>query len=164
MLGNVGSIASLVGVVVSLVGLGFAILQIRKLRGETRAAREASEDTRRAIGRDLAIGDVSRTFEQVEVVKQALRERQWSRSLSLLPSVRRALISIRYRNPRLVQPQADKLQVAVGFLEHVEHSIDVNREGMADEAIDGFIQGLISLQTTIAELESNLYVSDGEVD
>jgi len=84
--------------------------------------------------------------------------------LSYFPGIRRALISIRYRNPRLSQLQGDKLQAAVGFLEHVEHSIDVNREQMADEAIHDFIQGLIDLQTTIAELESNLYVSDGEVD
>ena len=39
-----GSIGSLVVVVVSSVGLGFAILQIIRLRGETRAASEKTEE------------------------------------------------------------------------------------------------------------------------
>jgi hypothetical protein len=58
MLGDAGSIASIVGVVVSLVGLGFAIWQLARLRGETRAAREAAEETRQSVRRDLAMSDI----------------------------------------------------------------------------------------------------------
>ena len=58
MLGDAGSIASLAGAAISLLGLGFAILQIAKLRGETRAARVAAEAAERAIGRELAITEL----------------------------------------------------------------------------------------------------------
>ena len=161
-LSDLGSIASLAGVALGLPALLFAILQLKGLKGETRAAKEASEATRRAVGRDLAIADLSRTFEHVEAAKQALRERDWSRSLSYFPGIRRALISIRYRGPRIDQHQASQILSAVEFLEHVEHSIDVNSAGMADEAIHDFIRGLIDLQSTIAEMESNIHQSDGE--
>lgn len=159
-LGDVGSIASLVGVALGLPALLFAILQLRGLKGETRAAREASEATRRAVRRDLVIADVSQTFELVEAVKNALRERQWSQSLSYYPRIRRVLVSMRYRDPQLSQLETDKLVIAVEFLEHVEHSTDINRDAIADEAIQDFIQGLISLQTTLAEFESNLHRSN----
>lgn len=160
MLGDAGSIASLAGVAVSLVGLGFAILQLIKLRGETRAAQEAAEATRRTLGRELTISDVTRTFEQVEVAKQSLRERQWSRSLSSFPGIRRTLISIRYRSPGLSQHHVRKLQAAVEFLELTEHTVDTRRDNIAVEAIEGFIQGLIELQTTVAEMESQLFEAD----
>ena len=159
-LSDLGSIASLAGVALGLPALLFAILQLKGLKGETRAAKEASEATRRAVGRDLAIADVSRTFELVEAVKQALRERQWSQSLPYYPRIRRALISMRYTDPQLGQLEADKLEAAVEFLEIIEHSTGINRESIVDEAIQGFIQGLISLQTTLAEIESNLHRSD----
>ncbi len=65
MLDDAGSIASLAGVGVSLVGLGFSILQLRKLRGETRAAREAVEATCRAIGRELPNTELTRLGERM---------------------------------------------------------------------------------------------------
>jgi len=159
MLGDAASIASLVGVVVSLLGLGFAIWQLARLRGETRASREASEATRRAVARELTISDLGRTFEHVEAVKQALREQQWSRSLSYFPMIRRALVSIKYKDPHLSEYQENRLQAAVEFLEQVEHTIDMSRDNLSIEAIHEFIQGLIELQTTVAEIESKLFQS-----
>ena len=86
---------------VSLVGLGFAIVQLLKLRGETRAARDAAEATRKAIGRDLAMADLSRTHQRIEDIKQAHRTREWDRALSGYSDVRKALIQIRGRYPGL---------------------------------------------------------------
>ncbi len=114
------------------------------------------------MARDLAIADVARTFESIEAVKEALRQSQWSQALRYLPGIRKALVSIGYRDSQLGQHQAGKLQAAVEFLEYVEHSIYVNRQDVAVEAIHDFIQGLIELQTTLAELENNVFRSDPE--
>ena len=73
MLGTVGSIASLAGAVISLLGLGFAILQLRKLRGETRAAKEASESAERAVRRDLTLSELASLREKIEGLKDAHR-------------------------------------------------------------------------------------------
>ena len=66
MLGTVGSIASLAGAAISLLGLGFAILQLRRLRGETRAARDAAEAAERAVRRDLTISDLASLRENIQ--------------------------------------------------------------------------------------------------
>jgi hypothetical protein len=81
MLGDAGNIASIVGLLVSLVGLGIAIWQLARLRGETRAAREAAEETRRAVARDLAISDISRINERVQALIEMHRRGEWNRAL-----------------------------------------------------------------------------------
>ena len=63
----------MVGVVVSLVSLAFAILQIRKLRGETKATREAAEATRRSIGLELASRELTRLGERNLRLCRAIR-------------------------------------------------------------------------------------------
>lgn len=73
MLGAVGSIASLAGLAVSLLGLGFAILQLQKLRGETRAAKEASESAERAVRRDQTISELAGLREKIQELKDAHR-------------------------------------------------------------------------------------------
>ena len=100
MLGDAGSIASLVGLIgvpISLIGLIIAILQIRKLRGETRAARQASEATRRAVSRDLVLGDLIRISERIQALKELHRRDEWAQALHLYPELQRGLITIRSR-------------------------------------------------------------------
>ena len=66
MLDDAGSIASLAGLAVSLVGLVIAIWQIMKLRGETRAGNEAAAETRRALQRENAGVNLTRVNERIE--------------------------------------------------------------------------------------------------
>ena len=71
-----------------------------------------------------------------------------------------ALVSIKFKDPHLSEYQENKLQSAVEFLEQVEHTIDMSRDNLAIDVIHEFIQGLIELQTTVAELDSKLFQSD----
>ena len=66
MLAEIGSLASIAGLLVALLGLGFALLQLSRLRGETRAARQAAEETRRLLRRDLAGTDLTRLAERIQ--------------------------------------------------------------------------------------------------
>lgn len=156
MLGEAGSIASLVGVGVSFLGLWFAIVQLMKLRGETRAAREAAEATRRSMGRDLTIADISRTFERIEHIKQAHRAGEWNRALSGYSEVRRALLQIRGRYPGLPQYATEKVQLGVDFLQYIERTVDVTKDRISEEIVGIFNQGLTDIQQTLADLESQL--------
>ena len=84
MLDNAGSIASRAGLAVSLVGLTIAIWQIMKLRGETRAANEASAETRRALQRDIAGINLTRVNERIDGLIDGLKElhrrNEWDRA------------------------------------------------------------------------------------
>jgi hypothetical protein len=50
---------------------------LARLRGETRAAREAAEETRQSVRRDLAMSDISRMGERIQALKGIHRIREW---------------------------------------------------------------------------------------
>lgn len=156
MLADAGSIASLVGVVVSLGGLGFAIWQLGRLRGETRVAQQAAEETRRSVGRDLALADVSRIWEQIQALKEVHRVGNWGRALFLYPEIRRGLIHIRSRYPDLPDVVSDRIQLGVTQLQRMERTVDSARGDLPQERVSEFNDHLMEIQTVLDELESRL--------
>ena len=101
MLGEAGSIASVVGLLVSLLGLGFALLQLSRLRGEARAAREAAEETRQLLLRDSAGTDLTRIGERIQGLIEIHRSGDRARALDRYPEIYRLLIEIRRNHPNL---------------------------------------------------------------
>ena len=143
MLGDVGSIASLIGVAVSLLGLSFAIVQLLKLRGETRAAREASEATRRAIGRELASTELTRLGERIEAQKELHRSGDRPRILAGYPEIRNLFLEIRRRHPS--QSGVDKRNIlrAIAQIGDIETIV----ETLEGEIAPGIIADLNGILT-----------------
>ena len=157
MLGDAGSIASMVGVVVSLVGLGFAILQIRKLRGETRAAREASEATRRVLGRELTGIELTRLNGRIQGLKEIHRGGDRLRALDLYPEIVGMLLDIRRRHPGLSDNQRMKIVQATTQISEMERSIETLEEEIPQETASQLNNALTVIQSTLLpELEDQL--------
>jgi len=157
MLGDAGSIASLAGVVVSLVGLGFAILQIRKLRGETRAAREASEATRRAVGRELAGTELTRLNGRIQGLKEIHRGGDRLRALDLYPEIVGMLLDIRRRHPGLSDDQRMNILQATTKISEMERSIETLEGEIPQETASQLNNALTDIQSTLLpELEDQL--------
>ena len=157
MLSDVGSIASMVGVVVFLVGLGFAILQIRKLRGETRSAREASEATRKAPGRELAGTDLTRSNGRIQGLNEIHRGGDRLRALDLYPEIVGMLLDIRRRHPGLSDEQRLKIVQATTQISEMERSIETLEAEIPQEMASQLNNALIVIQSTLLlELEDQL--------
>jgi hypothetical protein len=150
MLGDAGSVASLVGVVVSLFGLGFAIWQLSRLRGETKAAQHAAEETRRAMARDRTIADLSRARELILALKRMHLSGDRGRALDTYPQVRKGLVDLQNRYPGLTQGDSESIQLGIGLLGTIERTVE------AAEAV----KGNISPETTS---EFNRYLTDIEI-
>lgn len=159
MLADIGSVASLVGVAVSLLGFGFAILQLRGLRGETRAAQQAAEETRQAVARDLVIADVSRIWGQIQALKEVHRVGDWGRALFLYPEIRQGLIHIRSRYPDLPDADSDRIRGGVALLDRMEQAIDSADRDVLQERVSEFNGRLTQIQTILDELESRWWQS-----
>ena len=159
MLGDTGSIASLTGVLVSLLGLAFAILQIRKLRGETRAAREAAEETRRAVDREIASISLARVNERIEGLKELHRRNEWNRALDRYPEIRRMLIDIRSRHPGMSEEQRASIQNVVTSLGRMESSIERSKLSASQKQAERFNRQLYKSQSALTELENELQQS-----
>ena len=159
MLSEAGSIASLIGVFVSLFGLGFAILQIWKLRGETRAAREAAEETRRAADREATSISLARVNERIEGLKELHRRREWNRALDRYPDIIRMLINIRVRHPDMSDEQRTTIQKVVAQLTEMGNTVESSDGEVAQEEAQQFNIRLSYDQLPLAEIESELQQS-----
>ena len=156
MLGDAGSIASLAGLVVSLGGLAIAIWQIIKLRGETRAAAEASAETSRLFRREIAGLNLTRVNERIEALKELHRTSQWDRALDRHTEIRRTLIQVRVSHPGLSEEQRTILQSVIATLRRIENAVEREHTELQPERVGQFIRQLSDGQSSLAEIESQL--------
>lgn len=152
MLGDAGSIASLTGVAVSLLGLGFAILQLSKLRGETRAAREAAEATSRAIGVELASSELTRLVERIEALKELHRNGDRARSLAGYPEIRNLFLEIRRRHPGLSGVDKRNIVRAIAQIGDMETAMEAFQGEITTDIIANYNGILTGLQTKLMPL------------
>ena len=124
MLNDIGSWFSIAGVVVSLLGLGFAILQIIKARGEARAAREAAEAARAEIRRELTSVELERLDARFNTLKQVHRAGDARRALDHYIFVKESLRDILHRYPGLSERQKEKVREAIGELLNIESTTE----------------------------------------
>lgn len=142
MLGEAGSIASLAGLLVSLSGLGFALLQLSRLRGETRAA---SEETRRLLRRDSAGTDLTRIGERIQGLIEIHRSGDRARALDRYPEIQRLFLDIQRRHPNLTGEHRRRIQSAItqlwkmqGALEGQEGDILLTQVQQMNRILNGF--------------------------
>ena len=157
MLGEVGSVASIVGLLVALLGLGFALLQLSRLRGETRAARDAAEETRRLQRRDLAGTDLTRLNERIQGLVEMHRSGDRGRALDRYPEIQRLLIAIRRQHPNLSAEHRHQLQEAVATLRNMQGALERLEGAIPQPLIADFNSILLLLQSELlVELEDLL--------
>ena len=159
MLGDAGSVASLVGVPVSLFGLLIAISQILKLRGETRATQQSVEKTRNVVDRDNARINLARVNERIEGLKELHRRNEWSRALDRYTEVGKMLTDIRIRHPELTDEQRSTIQRVVSRLSDMGRKVDLPGGVIPPENSQRFNVLLWDDQLLLTEIESTLQQS-----
>ena len=157
MLTEAGSVASLVGVIVSLSGLGFAILQIWKLRGETRAAKEAAEAARQAIRRNLTITEITRLSERIQGLAELHRIGDRVRSLERYPEIRESFLEIRRQHTGLSEQHRESMMSAMYQIADMERRVESLEGAIPPELSVEFNSTLSTFQLTLLpELEDQL--------
>ena len=157
MLTEAGSVASLVGVIVSLSGLGFAILQIWKLRGETRAAKEAAEAARQAIRRNLTITEITRLSERIQGLAELHRFGDRVRSLERYPEIRESFLAIRRQHTGLSEQHRESMMSAMYQIADMERRVESLEGAIPPELSVEFNSTLSTFQLTLLpELEDQL--------
>ncbi len=156
MLDDAGSIASLAGLAVSLGGLAIAIWQIKKLRGETRAANEAAAETRRALQRENAGINLARVSERIEGLMELHRRGEWGRALDRSSDIRRLLIDIASGHPEISEEQQAVLFQVVERLTRIGHAIEDSGGALDSSDAARFNRALAEDQNSLAQIGSQL--------
>lgn len=157
MLDEIGSLASIAGLLVALLGLGFALLQLSRLRGETRAARQAAEETRRLLRRDLAGTDLTRLAERIQGLMEMHRSGDRARALDRYPEIRRLFLAVRRQHPNLTAEHRHSLQNAVNRLRNMQSELEGQEGRITPEQVQRFNNRLTQIQLNLlVELEDLL--------
>ena len=102
-----GGLASVLGLLISLIGLAWAILEARGAKSAARAANRATLETRERIGRHLVIVDLERSVALIQRLKLLHDTGRWEGALEQYQALREMLSSIVVRYP---EPEPDRRQ------------------------------------------------------
>lgn len=164
VLGELGSIASVVGLPLSLIALVFAIYHLLRLRGETRAARDASRETQRLMRRESAGTDLTRLNERLLGLMELHRSGDRIRALERYPELRGLLREIRRQHPGLSGTQRRMVQESIAQLGEMQSEVEQLEANLTPQLAGTFNRTLLAMQDTLLiELEDALE-SPGGVD
>ena len=157
VLSELGSIASIVGLPLSLIALVFAIYHLLRLRGETRAAREAAEEAQRLLRRETTGADLVRLSERIQGVIDAYQSGDRERALERLSGIISLFIEIRRYHPNLSHEHRSQIQEAIRILANLQSELETFEGEIPLKIIGQSNDSLTHLQSTLlVELEDLL--------
>ena len=127
-----GNIFSVIGVVVSVVGLAWAILEAQGAKSAAQAAEQATIETRDSIGRHLVTIDLERAVSLIQRLKLLHRESRWEGALEQYHPLRAIISDIVSRYPELEVEVREDLTRARTSLSHMENSVESYRQRPED--------------------------------
>jgi len=123
---NLGDLASVIGLVIVVVGFVFTIIGVTRSR---RAAQKAEEATRAAIGemlRSNTIADVSAAISTMSEIKRVhrLSEPQWHLLPDRYSQIRRMLIAIPTSHGNLSNADLSAVQASIAQFRAIERRVE----------------------------------------
>ena len=149
MLNELGSIASIVGLPLSLIALVFAIYHLLRLRGETRAAKEAAQEAQRLVMRETTGTDLTRLSERIQGLIGLMRSGDRERALERFPDIRNLFVDIRRNHPNVSPEHRSQIQKALNDLRYMQNVLESSEGVIPIDSRAEFIDKLIETQNTL---------------
>ena len=157
MLSEIGSIASIVGLPLTFAALLFAIYHLSKLRGETQAARKASEETQVLMRRESASTDLARVNERLQELIELQRDGKREQALNSYREIRNLLRAVRRQHPNLSQDHRRKVQNSMTMLGRMQGELEALESDIPLDLAGQLNRRILQLQDTLlVELEDYL--------
>ena len=152
-----GDLATLVGILVSLGGLGWAIKEARGARTASEAARAAASETRDQIAHHLQTVDLQRAIGLIERIKTLHDNGRWEASTELYQTLSEMLSDVIARCPENQADGREKLMTARSTIRQIENRVRqrVSRP-ITENDRARWNRRLSSIQSDLEELASNL--------
>ena len=156
-----GDFASLLGFIITIAGLSWAIRSAREARKSATAAEAASIETREAITRVLTIVDLERAVALIQRLKVLHREKNWESGLEHYQTLRAMLADIDAKHPALTPELHTTLREAIVQIKVIEDSVDRTRDAEPSGARN-FNEVLNAIQVSLEETVSSAHFSGRE--
>ena len=160
---NWGELATLVGMIVSLGGLGWAIKEARGARSASEAAEAAARETRTQVAHHLQAVDLQRAIGLVDRIKTLHDNDRWEASRELYQTLRAMLSDVIARCPEDQVDVREKLATARTIVRGMEDFVR-RRGGDAILKRDRSRLNvrLNEIQSDLEELASNVGFGDSQ--
>ena len=152
-----GDIATVVGIIVSLGGLAWAIKEARGARSASEAAEAAASETRDRIAHHLQAVDLERAIGLIERIKTLHDNDRWEASREHYQTLRAMLSDVIARCPEDQSNVREKLanaRTAIGFIENFVRR-RINRD-ISEHDRSRLNESLNDIQSDLEELASNV--------
>lgn len=160
-----GDWATVAGILVSLVGLGWAIREARRARSASEAARSAANEAREQIAHHLQTVDLQRAIGLIERIKTLHQNELWESSTELYQSLREMLSDVIARCPASQEDLREKLTDARGIVQDIENRVRMRvSQDITHRDLFVWTEGLNHIQSVLEDLASSagFGVSSGE--
>ncbi len=156
-----GFLASVLGLLVSLIGLGWAIKVAKGARNASEEARKASFDTRSRIVNHLQTVSVQRAIGLIQRIKLLHESDQWDRALEQYQVLREMISHIVNSYPESDWEGIARLSTARTRIGEMEVAVGRSAaQGMADRQRIRFQHELNQIQSDLEDLASSSTMGD----
>lgn len=121
---KLGDFASIVGLIVALIGFAITIINVIKSRQASDAASESVARVREDLKRMETVSDFSAALASMEDIKRLHRDNAWQLLPERYSNLRKLLISIRQDRHNLSDDDKAKIQSAITKLSTMENNVD----------------------------------------
>ncbi len=122
-----GIIASIVGAILGLGGLIYAIKAWReaeKAKDAANASKKASEDATASINKNFAISDLSSAIFLIEEIKRLNRMKKWEILVERYGNLIKLLSAIKAQHPDISNSEKRRIQNAITQIRLIEEKVD----------------------------------------
>lgn len=119
---HIGDLASIAGVLISVVGFMLTAYNVSRSRKAAELARDAAQSAKNSIQTFETVVDLSAVIGMLEEIKRSHRNSQWALLPDRYAALRKTLISVR-RSRELSDQHASVLQAAIANLSDMENAV-----------------------------------------
>jgi hypothetical protein len=123
-----GDIASILGLLVALIGFAVTIWNVRASRAAALRAEQAANQARRAIRFFDVVAEISTAIAAMEEIRRLHRDGAWRILPDRYSGLRKSLITIRGSSTDLTPEQRSRIQAAVTYLANLQRRVEVSLE------------------------------------
>lgn len=129
-----GSVASIAGLAVALVGFGGTLYKLWRTSTAAEEARKAANETRQEFRQHKVIGDLHAAKAGLSEIRRLQRAEAWHQLPERYSAIRELLVALRRQHTSLTDDQASDLQSAIQYLRdletHLESVLDEGESGL----------------------------------
>ena len=141
------------GLAVGVLSFALALYGVWKAHRAQRVA----EQTRRQLGQNSAIADLTQAIEQIQALKELHARQEWERAVDRYAPLRQRIQAARARHPMPSEEEMEHLQSAVAQITEMENEVRFTlRQGNDPSEPDMLLATLNSIQVVLEAAGSSL--------